>query len=251
MDGTLMRGLLLWMAALAAAGAQELPLEGITHVAVRVGELANSRSFYTNTLGFDQAFLFDSAGSPSVSFLKINDRQYIELYAGVTEASGWLMHVCFETHDLDAVRRRLVARGLHPSAITKGKAGNLLCALKDPDGQTVEFLQYLPGSMHCLSDGTALSQRRITTRLLSVAITARNIEASRAFYRDKLGFREVSPGALVLRVPGSRGDSIELVTGAPRLCFKSPDGHRDLYDPNGGHIELMAPPVLSARPDKP
>jgi catechol 2,3-dioxygenase-like lactoylglutathione lyase family enzyme len=248
------RWLLIALAALAAASAQELPLLGITHVAVRVADLAKAHDFYTRVLGFDQAFVFDDAGSTTVAFLKINDRQYIELYPGPAgKAPGWLMHVCFETPDVETVRRLLLDRGLLPSKISKGRAGNLLCSLRDPDGQTVEFLQYLPGSMHCRMDGKALSPRRLSTRLLRVAVAAKDLDASRAFYRDKLGLIEVTPGGSELRVPGPRGDSIELVTGGapPRICLQAPGRQRDLVDPDGGRIELTAPRAPSARPDKP
>ena len=54
-------------------------LAGIAHVAIRVADLTKSRSFYEK-LGFEEAFAMTKAGTTSEVFLKVNDRQFIEMY---------------------------------------------------------------------------------------------------------------------------------------------------------------------------
>src|SRR5271154_3382702 len=54
-------------------------LAGIAHVAFRVTDVQKSREFY-RTLGFEQAFEIADPGKPLVSYIKINDRQFIEFY---------------------------------------------------------------------------------------------------------------------------------------------------------------------------
>ena len=58
---------------------QTPPLAGIAHVALRVHDLAASIAFY-QSLGFVQAFDLRRDNIPYESFIKINDRQFIELY---------------------------------------------------------------------------------------------------------------------------------------------------------------------------
>src|SRR5207253_8414505 len=55
------------------------PLNGIAHIAVRVKDIAASVDFY-HKLGFEQAFAMTKGDVTTQSFLKVNDKQFIELY---------------------------------------------------------------------------------------------------------------------------------------------------------------------------
>lgn len=73
-------GLVVALALLVAlhARAQSTGLTGIAHIALRVNDLQKARDFY-NALGFEEAFSFSDDGKVSVSYVKVNDRQFIEL----------------------------------------------------------------------------------------------------------------------------------------------------------------------------
>jgi len=208
-----MRFLLLLVLGIAAAirlpAADPLPLRGITHVAFRVSNLAKSRDYYGRVLGFGEPFEFRDGGRTTVAFMKVNDRQYIELYPGLPAGeSTRFSHICLETPDIATLRRHLVNRGLHPTEIIKARAGNLLCAIKDPEGQMIEFLEYLPESLHRNAEGQALSPARIARRLVQAGVMARDEAASLAFYRDQLGLKEIWRGGraskhrIRLQIPG-------------------------------------------------
>jgi lactoylglutathione lyase len=273
----------LFVTALAAASAADLKLTGITHVAVRVSDLAKSRAFYHGVLGYEEPFQFtDKDGRVSVAFVKVNDRQYIELYPGLAAGSeARFMHVCFETPDMQATYAALSAAGLEPRPMKKAGAGNLLTVVKDPDGAVVEFLEYAPGSRHLNAAGQALGAGRISTRMLHAGVLATEEARSMKFYRDQLGLTETwrwgpEPGKtrwVNLRVPGERGDYIELMLGSAaslyHICLEVPDiqaawktlraravadeeKHRprvgrngrwqlNLWDPDGTRVELMEP----------
>src|ERR1700754_245093 len=86
---------------------QTPPLAGIAHVAIRVRSLDAARDFY-NKLGFEEAFtLADKDGKVNESFIKLNDRQFLELYPAnpdnPKQASVGFLHVCFEGDDLQAI----------------------------------------------------------------------------------------------------------------------------------------------------
>jgi len=201
--------------------AQNSDLAGIAHVAFRVRDYEKSRTFYEK-LGFEQAFEFADPGKPSVSFIKINDHQFIELYEGGKDTQPGLTHICFETSDIESLRRAYLNHGLQPTETKKILAGNLLFAMHDPEGQLLEYTQYLPGSLHSLDQGKHLGQHRISEHLLQSSTSAQDAAAERAYYTSTLGF-EANSASDELRLPGKSEDSIKIQSKAqaskPRILF--------------------------------
>jgi catechol 2,3-dioxygenase-like lactoylglutathione lyase family enzyme len=95
------------------AQAQAPTLAGIAHVAIRSPDLGRTVGFYQK-LGFEQTFAFSKDGATTEPFLKVNDRQFIEVYPSQTDG---FMHVCF--------RSRLM--------------------IHDPDGNEIVFVRNHPG----------------------------------------------------------------------------------------------------------
>jgi catechol 2,3-dioxygenase-like lactoylglutathione lyase family enzyme len=190
--------------------AQSPDLAGIAHVAFRVSDVRKSRDFY-GSLGFEQAFEFADAGKPPVSYIKINDQQFVELYGGAnaSQPTG-LMHVCYEATDIGALWNEYVKRGLNPPESKKGRAGNLLFMLRDPEGQLLEFTQYLPGSLHSEDSSKHLGVRRISEHLMRASFPVKAVASERTFYTEKLAFAASATGAQCLRLPGNSGEEVEL-----------------------------------------
>jgi catechol 2,3-dioxygenase-like lactoylglutathione lyase family enzyme len=173
----------------AAAWAQTGQITGIAHVAYRVTDLDKEVAFFQK-LGYQQAFTVTSpAGKVTESFIKVNDRQFIELYpqADTTQPLGW-MHVCYESDDLPALVATLTAHALNPEPSRKAGAGNLISSLKDPEGRVTEFTQYMPGSRHTLDKGLHLGEHRISDEMLGFSLPVPDIEAERKFYTTGMGF---------------------------------------------------------------
>jgi catechol 2,3-dioxygenase-like lactoylglutathione lyase family enzyme len=195
-------------------------LAGIAHVAFRVTDVQKSREFY-RTLGFEQAFEFADPGKPVVSYVKVNDRQFIELYgrADDSQPTG-LMHVCYEATDIETLWREYVKQGLNPAASKKARAGNLLFMFRDPEGQMLEYTQYLPGSLHFQDRGKHLGDHRISQHLLRAVVAVKDTKAEQSFYTSKLSFENVggvgsgvgsdAGEAARLRLPGTSGEEILL-----------------------------------------
>src|SRR5258705_6318237 len=58
----------------------DLKLLGVEHMSLWVHDYQKSYAFYHEFLGFEEAYsLKNQDGSPSVTFFKINDRQYIQI----------------------------------------------------------------------------------------------------------------------------------------------------------------------------
>jgi catechol 2,3-dioxygenase-like lactoylglutathione lyase family enzyme len=192
-------------------------LAGIAHVAFRVNDVEKSREFY-RALGFEQAFEFHDPGKPEVSYIKINDHQFIELYGRANDSRPTgLLHVCYEAADIESLWNEYVKRGLNPPPSRKARAGNLLFVLRDPAGQTLEYTQYLPGSLHFQDRGKHLGNSRVSEQLLRAVLTAQNATQEHDFYTAKLGFQdEVAGSAIRMRLPGNSGDEIELEASTPQ-----------------------------------
>jgi catechol 2,3-dioxygenase-like lactoylglutathione lyase family enzyme len=182
---------------------------GIAHVAFRVAALEASRAFF-NKLGFEQFYEVKQGEVTTQAFLKVNDHQFIELYPR-TEPSQplGLMHVCYESSNLEALHAEFVARGLAISDVRKAGAGNLLMTMKDPEGETIEYTQYLPGSRHFEDRGKHLGASRVSQLMVGATSPARDAAALRTFYLEKLGFTEIGHDIPArLRMPGDSGQEV-------------------------------------------
>jgi catechol 2,3-dioxygenase-like lactoylglutathione lyase family enzyme len=218
----------------AAAPATVPPMNGIAHIAVRVKDIAASVAFY-HKLGFDQAFANMAKDGTTVtqSFVKLSDRQYIELYP-VTDRDTKIefLHLCFEGADLNAIHDYYIAEGLTPISVRTAGAGNLLFTMKGPqqfaDPQNIEYTQYMPGSKHTVDFGQHLGPDRVGDKMTVVALAMQDPAAARTFYLTKLGFTPDSANPARLNLPGTSGEQVEIVPVDPlgarsSIVLTSPD----------------------------
>jgi catechol 2,3-dioxygenase-like lactoylglutathione lyase family enzyme len=204
------------------------PLAGIAHAAIRVTDLDASRAFYSK-LGFEEAFTSDNDGVTTQSFIKINDRQFIELYprAQPTDPVGF-MHVCFESEDIVTLRSFYQGRGLTPTPVRKAHAGNLLFTLEGPEKQNIEYTEYMPGSRHSNDSGQHLGKDRIATAIVAAALDMQDPRAAETFYIDKLAFshgKHLEPEAknssnVWLQLPGTSAQSIAFNSHSADSAFR-------------------------------
>lgn len=222
---------------------------GIGHMALYVTDLGKARGFYRDFLGFDEAFsLKRDDGTDRIAFIKVNDQQYIELFAEPPRSKerGQLNHIAFYTDDAEGLRRALAARGAAvPAKVGKGKIGNHQFGVVDPDGNNVELLQYGAGGWTLRETGKFLPETRIATRIAHVGVLAGRLGPSLAFYQGLLGFQETwrggpSPRQLSwvnLRVPGG-DDYLEL------MLYDQPPPPEQRGGKN--HVCLVVPDVVQA-----
>jgi lactoylglutathione lyase len=190
---------LLALTALTAAGAERPPIVGVAHIGLKTASLEAARKFYGHDLGFLEPFTVDKpAGGLMLTYFKVNDHQYIEVFPELRDAAeDRLSHIAFETTDIRKLRDYLASRGVQvPAELKPGLDGNLSMMLKDPDGHNVEFVQYMPGSLHSRNFGKFLSEARISDHIIHVGVTVADPAAADKFYRDILGFRETWHGGM-------------------------------------------------------
>jgi catechol 2,3-dioxygenase-like lactoylglutathione lyase family enzyme len=188
-----------------AASAQTTPapkrshIVGVAHIGLRTDNLQAAREFYGQQLGYEEAFRLDRPeGGLMLAYFKVNDNQYIELFPD-WKGSGQLVlsHIAFETDDARQLRDYLASKGVKvPETVRNGRDGNLSFMIKDPDGHDVEFVQYMPGSLHSRNFGKFLTGGRVSERIIHVGTTVSDRAAFDALYRDILGFRDIWHGGM-------------------------------------------------------
>jgi lactoylglutathione lyase len=191
---------LLLLASLSLLPAQTAPkrpkILGVAHIALFVHDIEKSRQYYRDLLGYEEVFLLNMAdGKLSLTFVKINDRQYIELFPEKEANTDRLNHISIEVDDAEAMRAYLGSKGIKvPDKVGKGRIGNSNFNVKDPDGHTLEIVQYEPGGWTIRDKGKALNGPRLSNRMMHLGILVGKLEPAMQFYRDILGFEEIWRG---------------------------------------------------------
>jgi len=170
---------------------------GLAHISLYAHDYEKSRAFYHGLLGLEEPYtLKNKDGSPSMTFFKINDRQFIEISPEREPNSDRLNHYALETDNAEAMRKYLAGRGVKvPDHLPKGRIGNLNFMIQDPEGHSVEIVEYPPDSQTSLTRGKFMSASRISQHLKHVGIIVTNLDAESKFYTDVLGFTETWRGS--------------------------------------------------------
>jgi catechol 2,3-dioxygenase-like lactoylglutathione lyase family enzyme len=221
---------------------------GVAHLAVFVSDLPKARAFYEGLLGFDESFTLPKPdGSVDIAFVKINDRQWIELFNRPSAGEGQLNHIAIYTDSADRMRTYLASQGVAvPEKVGKGRTGNKNFMVKDPDGHNVEIVEYQPDSWTAKDAGKHLPQTRVSSHAIHVGILVGNLAAATKFYNGILGFQEFWRGSAAtsktlswvnMRVPDGT-DYVELMLyGEPPTPERRGSAH---------HLCLVVPDVEKA-----
>ncbi len=230
---------------------------GVAHMAVYVSDLQKARAFYKDFLGYEEPYVLKREdGSDRIAFIKINEDQYLELFAEAPKQDGRLNHISFFTDSAEAMRTYLGSQGVKvPEKVGKGKIGNSNFSITDPDGHTVEIVQYEADSWTRREKGKYLPSTRISTHMAHVGVTVGGLDPAMKFYRDVLGFQEFWRGSssgkvlswVNMRVPDG-DDYLEF------MLYLTPPDAEQLGVKN--HICLITPDIekavatLEARPGR-
>ncbi len=228
---------------------------GIAHMALFVSDLQKARAFYKDFLGYEEPYTLKRPdGSDRIAFIKINEDQYLELFAEDPKQDGRLNHISFLTDSADGMRAYLASRGVRvPDKVGKGQIGNSNFNITDPDGHTVEIVQYQPESWTRREKGKYVPATRISTHIAHVGVLIGSLDPAMKFYHDTLGFNEIWRGGpsdkvlswVNMRVPDGE-DYLEfmLYSDAPDAKQMGVKNHVCLITPD---IE-KAVAILEARP---
>ena len=220
---------------------------GVAHMALYVNDLQAARAFYKDFLGFAEPFVLKrDDGSDRIAFIKINDEQYIELFAEAPKQGGHLNHIAFYTDSAPGMHAYLASRGVKvPGTVVKGRIGNSNFNVVDPDGHTVEIVQYEPDSWTLREKGKFIPDTRISTHIAHIGVLVGALDPAMKFYGEILGFEDFwrgGPSSDVLswvnmRVPDGK-DYLEFM-----LYSATPDAAQVGVK---NHICLITPDIKAA-----
>jgi catechol 2,3-dioxygenase-like lactoylglutathione lyase family enzyme len=166
-------------------------------------------------LGYDEVFRHKRAasGPAELSVFKVNEHQYIEVSPTLQSPSDdKLIQIGYATADARKLRDYLAAHGVAvPSRVIKDSDGNYSFIVKDPEGHSIEFVQYLEGSLQSRYRGKGISDRRISDHILHVGVHVKSPADQDKFYKDILAFRFLWQG-------GPRDDRLDWIS------YLTPDG---------------------------
>jgi len=172
---------------------------GVAHMAIYVKDLAKARHFYEDLMGFAEPFtLPKKGGEPGVriAFVKVNDRQYMEIFNEADRGEGQLNHISFYTENAGRMRDYLASKGVEvPAKVGKGQTGNKNFNIKDPDGHIVEIVEYQPDSWTAREAGKFMPAGRMSEHIMHVGVLVGDLDKSMQFYGGILGFKEFWRGS--------------------------------------------------------
>jgi catechol 2,3-dioxygenase-like lactoylglutathione lyase family enzyme len=186
----------------ASAPPKRPPIVGVAHIGLRTDDIAAARRFYGGVLGFREPFSLDKLPEEGtgllLTYFKVNDHHYIEVFPELKDPKqDRLSHISFETTDIDALYAYLKNRGVKvPEKLEPMQDGNRGFDVFDPDGHDVEFIQYMPGSLHSRNFGKFLPSTRISQRMIHVGVVVKDRAAADRFYKDILGFQDIWHGGM-------------------------------------------------------
>ncbi len=197
---------------------------GVAHIAVYIKDLAKTRQFYEDFLGFAEPFTLPAKNGSGVriAFIKVNDHQYFEIFNEADRGEGQLNHISLYTDSADRMYAYLKSKGVEivsdQGSVGKGQTGNKNFNVKDPDGHIVEMVEYQPDSWTAREAGKFMPPTRISDRIMHVGVLVGDLDKSIRLYGDILGFREFWRGSASPRMlswvnirPAEGGDYLELM----------------------------------------
>src|SRR3954471_17761833 len=124
-----MRGALLFTAGLfvglmihAGVTAQGNRVMAVNHVGITVENFDEAVKFYTQTMGFREAFAYrDDKGAPALTYLQVSRDTFIELQPATAERRPGISHIGLEVPDMNAALSRLKRFGVTTEEPRKGR----------------------------------------------------------------------------------------------------------------------------------
>ena len=166
------------------------PILGVAHIGLQVSSLDAAENFYGHVLGFGHFGLNRPTGEFFLNYYKVNDHQYLEIYPTLKDPSQDRMtHFAFETTNIQQLHDYLASKNVAVPTLKPGLDKNMSFSVKDPEGHRVEFVQYLPVSLHSSYFGKLMSDARLSDHMIHVGVTIQDRQLADTFYKDILGFK--------------------------------------------------------------
>ena len=119
----------------------------LNHVGIYAKDFDESMRFYTQTMGFREAFTVrNPEGKPTLAYLHITRDTFLELAPATAERPVGLSHIGIWPEDLSSSLATLRQRGVKVDDPRTGANKTAITNVTDPNGVRLEFLDFLEGS---------------------------------------------------------------------------------------------------------
>jgi len=134
----------------ASAVAQNNRLAGVNnmnHVGIAVERFDDALAFYTQKMGFREAFTVrDEKGQPALSYVQVSRDTFVELQPANANRPPGLTHFGIHVQDLAATAAALKQRGVKVEDPRAGRQDSMVANATDPGGIRIEIFQFGPES---------------------------------------------------------------------------------------------------------
>ena len=155
-----MRGLHLFVAGIlvglaipmAIAKNQNPAIIGLNHVGISVTNLHEAVTYYTETLGFPEAFrIVDETGQPTLVYVQLSGNTFVELQPANAQRPPGISHFGVQVQDMAEATETFKQRGANVAEMRVGSTKAILSNISDPNGIRIELLELPPGSLTALA----------------------------------------------------------------------------------------------------
>ena len=121
---------------------------GLNHVGIAVPDLDAAIEYYTETMGFPEAFrVVNDAGQIVLVYVQISRNTFVELQTANDNRPPGLTHLGIEVEDMNAATEVLSGRGADVSDPRSGSTNAILANVTDLNGVRIELSEYPAGSL--------------------------------------------------------------------------------------------------------
>ena len=151
-----MRGLYLFVAGIlvglavpmAIAKNQNLGIIGLNHVGISVANLHETVTYYTEILGFPEAFrIVDETGQPTLVYVQVSGNTFVELQPANAQRPPGINHFGVHVEDMAEATATFKERGANVAETRVGSTKAILSNISDPNGIRIELLELPPDSL--------------------------------------------------------------------------------------------------------
>lgn len=164
-------------------------ITGIAGVGLAAQSLPADRTFYEKTLGWSAAPSIE--GPDGLRFYGVL-KQWVEVLPATSADQHPFRYVAFATADAKRMRLYLAQHGVKvPASVTLWTDGSQGFRVKDPEGNTIEFIQRGQLPAHSAPDSHAIS-----SQIIHAGFQVRSASVEDDFYKNILGFRPYWKGGM-------------------------------------------------------
>lgn len=150
-----MRGLALFLGGILLGSAVQTTIAqgdkvvGVNHVGITVKNFDEAMKFYTQNMGFKEAFTVrDEKGQPALAYVQVSRSTFMEIQpAGPDRQPGVITHVGLEVDNIKSTLGRLAKNGVKVEEPRTSRTNSIIANATSPDGIRIELSELSPESL--------------------------------------------------------------------------------------------------------